>query len=170
MCFGMAPPVALQTQSAHVAEIAFAATHGHGNDMVGIPQRFAALQAPGSGGFQASDATQSTEVSVFGDAISAAECANAFITFEDPLTQMGWVAAETPFFDAEGGTKGMTSSRHFKLAPAAEVTAVWAFGEGVFVGPAAFGQSALVAHKNRIAGKFPYRSLHGELGGGRSVG
>src|ERR1700722_8233143 len=91
MRFGMTPPVALQTESAHVAEVAFATAFDHRHDMIGIPQGFAAFQTPDGCGFQASNAAEATEVGVFDDAIGAAECADAFVAFEDAFTQMGGI-------------------------------------------------------------------------------
>jgi hypothetical protein len=38
--------MALEAESAHVAQIAFTATFRHRYNVVGIPKRFAALQAP----------------------------------------------------------------------------------------------------------------------------
>jgi hypothetical protein len=41
---------------------------------------------------------------------------------------MGRIAAQTPLFHAESGTERVTPRRHFQLAPAAQATAVRAFG------------------------------------------
>ena len=118
----------LQTKSAHVAEVAFAAALGHGNDVIGIPKRLATFHTPGRFRLQARDAAKAADVRVFGDAIDAADSTNPFVAFEDAFAQMRRIAAQAPLFNAVGGTECMTPGRHFELAPAAEATTVGAFG------------------------------------------
>ena len=88
-------------------------------------------------------------MSVFGDAIGAAERTDAFVALENALAQMARVAAETPFFDAKGGTEGLAACWHLELAPPAETTAVGTFGQVLLGGPTA-GHGAFIAHRNRI--------------------
>ena len=132
----MTPPVAFEAEGAHVGEVTFAAALGDRDNVISIPERFAALQAPSGGGFETGDAAETTEVGVFGDAVDAAERANSFIALEDALTQMAGIAAEPPFFHTEGGAERLPPSRHFKLAPTTETAAMGAFGKGGFSGAA----------------------------------
>ena len=119
--------MALEAERAHVAQIAFTAACDDGDDVVGIPQGFAAFQTPRCDGFEARGSTKTADVGIFGNTIRAAFRTDALIAFEDALPQMARIAAETPFFDAESGAEGLTAGRDFELAPTAEATAVWAF-------------------------------------------
>jgi len=118
----------LQTESAHVAEVAFAAACRDRDDVIGIPQRLTPFQTPGGSGLEPGCPAETADVRVFGDAICAAQGANPFVAFEDARAQMSRITAETPFFDAEGGTERVAPGGHFELAPAAQATAVWTFG------------------------------------------
>ena len=120
--------MALQAESAHVAEVAFAAAFDDRDDVVGIPERFAAFESPSGDGFLARATTETANVGVLGHAICSAFGADPFIAFEDAVAQMTGITAKTPFFHAEGGAEGLTASGDFELAPTAEATAVWTFG------------------------------------------
>jgi hypothetical protein len=155
----MAPPagaqsggvdaMALEAESAHVGEIAFAAAFGDGYDVVGIPEGLAAFEAPGGDGLETGGAFETADVGVFGDAICSTQRADAFIAFEDARAQMAWIRAETPFLDTEVGTEGMAAGGHFEAAPTTKAAAIGTFGKVLLGGPAA-GHGAFVAHTNRI--------------------
>lgn len=127
----------LETESAHVAEIAFAAALGDRDDVIGIPQRFAAFQTPGRSGLQPSGAAKTADVRVFGDAVGATQSTNAFVAFENAFAQMSRIATQTPFFNAEGGAEGVAAGWDFELAPTAKTAAVRAFAQNAFIGPTA---------------------------------
>ena len=140
----------LQAESAHVAQVAFAAALSYRHNVIGIPKRFAALQPPGSRRFQARHATQTAQMRVFGNTIHAAQRTDTLVPFENALPQMGRIAAQTPLLHAKSGTERVTPRRHFQLAPAAEATAVRASGQNLSICPATFRQSAFRTHKTRI--------------------
>ena len=77
--------MALETESAHVGEVALATAFDHGDDMVGIPQAFSAAEVPSGGCTAASASAEPAEVDVQCEAIDAAERADAAVTLEDPL-------------------------------------------------------------------------------------
>ena len=137
--------MALEAKSAHVGEVALAAAFGNGDDVVGIPQSFAAAEIPGGEGTGASGTAEAFDVMKLGGAIETADGAEAAIALEDAFAQVAGVGAELPFLDAPLGAEGEAAGRDFELAPAAETAAVGTFGERGAIGTSA-GLGAVCAH------------------------
>ncbi len=134
-----------QAEGTHIGEIAFAAAFGDGQDVIGIPKRLSVFEPPlGSSGY-AGGTTHPFDAAQFGDAINAAEGADAAIALKDPLAQMGGIAAQFPFFDAPIRTERKSSRWNFQVAPTAKRAAIFAGGQLVTIHPAAL-HSALSAH------------------------
>jgi hypothetical protein len=121
---------------------------GDGDDVVGIPEGFAAFESPSGDGLETGGAPKTADVRVFGDAVRAANGADPFIALQHAFAQVTRVAAKLPFFYTEGGTECLPANGHFKLTPAAEITAVGAFGKGGFIGPAS-RHGAFGAHRDK---------------------
>lgn len=155
-----ASAVALEAESAHVGEIAFAATFGYGDDVIGVPEGFSAAEIPSRIGFDSRNASQFFHAAQFGDAIETADSADAAVPLEDALAEMTGVTAQLPLFDAPFGTEGEAPGRNFQIAPAAEATAIGTFGQRGAIDRPAFHDS-LAAHENRIQRK----CLKGDYGG-----
>jgi hypothetical protein len=83
----------LQTESAHVTQVAFAAALCHRHNVIGIPKRLAAFESPGGQRFQPAGPAQAPKVGIFDDAVGTADSANSFISFKYPCAQMTGVRA-----------------------------------------------------------------------------
>jgi hypothetical protein len=142
--------MALQAERAHVRQIALTSAFGHGQNMIGIPQRLAPAETPLTYGSHLGCAAQLLEAAPLGYAIDTANRTYAPVALKDPLAKMAWIAAQPPFLYAPLRTKRQTARRNLQAAPSAETTSVFAFGKSFAVGTPA-GHRALSAHRNRIA-------------------
>jgi hypothetical protein len=129
----------LEAKRADVREVAFAATFGYRNDVVGIPQAFAkaGTDAPFGARTGTGNSAHSFEMMPCGDAIDTADGANTAIALQDFLAEMTGVGAELPFLDAPIRAKREAAFGYFQIAVAAQIAAVLAFGQTIAVSPAA---------------------------------
>jgi hypothetical protein len=108
-----------QTESLHVCEIALPASFHHGNNVIGIPKRLAATEAPITQSLDARCSTEPPDSAELGQAIQAASGTHATIAFKDPFPQMAGITTQLPFFNAPIGAKRPASGRHLEAAPPA---------------------------------------------------
>lgn len=153
--------MALETEGAHVGEIAFTAAFGYGDGVIGVPETFSAANVPGGVGFGSRNTSQFFHAAQLGDTIETADGADAAIPLEDALAQVTGVGAQLPLFDAPFGTEGEAPARNFEIAPAAEAAPIGTFGQrGAIDWPtlhdasrSPIAHNALSAHENRIQRK-----------------
>ena len=67
------------------------------------------------------------------DAIKSTLPTDAFVAFEEPLSQVPGIASDFPFFGAPIGTEGKSAWRYFQVAPAAQTSAVLSFRQDAAV-------------------------------------
>ncbi len=142
--------VALETESTHVGEIAFAAALGDRQDVIGVPEGFAAAHRPFGGGPRASRTSEALDSVKLGDAVEMANGADTAIASENTFAKVAGVTAQLPFFDAPIGTEGQPSRRDLKTAPTAEATAVFACSQGLPIDAATTRHCAFSRHAHRI--------------------
>lgn len=140
-------PVAMQTEGAEVVEVAFAAAFDDGDDVVGIPEAFAAApaDAPVLEKELAARAPRGAKPAEGGEGIGAADGADAAVAQEDLVAEIAWLGAKLPLVHAVAGAEGEAAAGNFERAPAAEAAAVGAAGDGFAVDPAS-GHGAYGAH------------------------
>jgi hypothetical protein len=85
--------VALQTERAHVGQIAFSAAFSDWSDVIGVPQAFSSSQSPFSHCFGASASAQALYVLELCDAVDAANGADAAVAFENALPHIAGIGA-----------------------------------------------------------------------------
>lgn len=92
-----------QAEGADVVEVALASAFDYGNDVVGIPQRFARAGAktPVHQERCAMGTAGIAELSSSGDGIGFTDSADAAITIEDFFTEIGGLGAQFPLVDAK---------------------------------------------------------------------
>lgn len=131
--------MALQAQGADVLEVAFTPAFHHGNNVIGIPKRHSGTgaEAPVEQSLQPCCAAQAFQLPPGEQAIDTATGADAAIALQYFFAKVAGVAAQTPFFHAPGGTKRRTALGNLQIAPAAEIAAIGALGEGLPIGPTA---------------------------------
>jgi|SRR5579884_1627926 len=119
--------MALETQCTHIGQIALAAAFDHWCDVIGIPESFAAAHSPLRDSFGASRTAQTIDVPELGNAIEAAERADAAIAFKDLIAQIARICSKPPFVHAPFGAERQPARGHFQIAPAAETSPVGTF-------------------------------------------
>jgi hypothetical protein len=94
--------VTLETQRAHVRQIALSAAFRYRHDVIGIPQAFPAFlrQSPVFQEFSTRREIETAHILSCLDRIDAALRANAGVAPENLLAQIAGVGAEPPFVDA----------------------------------------------------------------------
>jgi len=92
--------------------------------MVGIPDRFAAPDLPVCQGTLARSTSHLAYPGELSDAVQAARRADAFVTFENSLTEMAGIRTEPPFFHAPVGAERPPARWDFKVAPPADASSV----------------------------------------------
>jgi hypothetical protein len=85
--------MAFEAESAHVGQVALAAAFSHGDDVVGIPESFPAVEIPASERASARGATQALDVVKLRGAIEPADGADAAVAFEHALAEVAGVSA-----------------------------------------------------------------------------
>lgn len=125
--------MAFQTQGAKVGKVAFATTLCHRDDMIGIPDRFAAPDLPFSQSPLARSASQFAQAGELRDAVQSTLCTDAFVTLEYSLSEMAGVGTKPPFFYAPIGAERPPALRHLKIAPAADASSVVPFRDRLAV-------------------------------------
>src|SRR5437667_4398471 len=90
------------------------------------------------------------QVEISHAAIHAANGANTFVAGQYLLSQITGICAQPPFMDAPIRTEGEAAHRNFKIAPAAQTTAVRAFLKGGSIGKPA-GHGARSAQETFLA-------------------
>lgn len=121
--------VTLQAKRAHIGEVALASALPYRNDMVGIPQAFAAAETPLRYGANARCPAQAPDTRKLRQAVEPAHSADAPIAFKHALAQMSGIAAQFPFLNAPIGAKRLASLRNLQPAPAAKAAPIIAFRE-----------------------------------------
>ena len=120
--------MAQQAECAQVVQITLAAAFGHGEDVVGVPERAARRDGTHSIHAQtlfASRAPGTFERGEDGKGIGITDRAPAFIAREDLVAQVPGVRAQAPLMNAEVGTEGSAPlCEDLQIAPTAERKAV----------------------------------------------
>jgi hypothetical protein len=144
--FGGEAAMALQAQSAHVREVAFAATFAHRNNVIGIPKRLSAAHLPAFAGLEARRSSKASDAVPLGDTIDPAGGADASIAFKNSFPKMSRIAAQSPFLNTEIGAECEASGWNLQIAPAAEASAIRPFRQGFALGSSA-GHGSLFTHR-----------------------
>ena len=129
----------LEAERADIRKVALAAAFGYRHDVVGVPQAFAkaGTDAPFGARPGTGNTAHSFEMAPGGNAIDAADGANAAIAREDFLPEMAGVGPELPFLHAPIRAKREAALGDFQIAIAAQIAAIVAFGQTIAIGPAA---------------------------------
>lgn len=143
---GRADPVAFQAEGSKVRKIAFTAAFSHGDDVICIPNRFAASKLPILQCAASGSASQFAQAGELGDTIHSTDGADASVALQYSLAKMARIRAEPPLLHAPVGTERPTSLWHFQVAPTADTPAVFTFGNRV-AAYAAPRHCALGAHR-----------------------
>jgi hypothetical protein len=151
--------MALQAQSADVLEVAFTSALHYGNNVIGIPKRLSGTgaEAPVEQSLQPCGAAQAFQLPPGEQAIDAATGTDAAIALQYFFAKVARVAAQTPFFHAPSRTKRRTALGNLQIAPAAEIAAIRAFGEGLPIGPTA-GHGSFCTHSCAVVMILAFKS------------
>ena len=109
--------VALEAESAHVREAAFATAFGDGEDVVGVPQ--VAAEAPVFFELAAGCVIELAFVFAQGFGVEAARGAHALVAGEDLLAQIAGVGAQLPLVNAGVAAKCEAAGWDFAATAAA---------------------------------------------------
>src|SRR5580692_386775 len=131
--------MALQAQSADILEVAFTPAFHHRNNVIGVPKRHSGTgaEAPVEQSLQPCGAAQAFQLPPREQAIHTATGADASIALQYFFAKVARVAAQPPFFHAPSRTKRRPALGNLQIAPAAEIAAIEALGEGLPIGPTA---------------------------------
>lgn len=127
-----------KAEGANVGEVALAAAFDDGDDVVGVPERFAraGAETPVREERRSRSAAREAKCAGGGDGVGTAVGADAAVAFEYLLAQVGGLGAQLPLVNAELGAEGEAAFGNFERAPAAEAPAIWAARDGFAVDPA----------------------------------
>ena len=131
--------MAAQAKGADIFEIALASAFDYGNNVIRIPKALArpATQAPVRKERGAICAARIAEPACFGDSVDITAGAYTAIAMEHLLSKISRLRAQLPLMHTEIRTKGVTSARNLKRAPATQTAAVGATWNCLAINPAA---------------------------------
>jgi hypothetical protein len=159
--------MALQTQGSDVLEVAFPSALYHGNNVISVPERLSRTHAPLDRSFQPCRASQTLQVPFCMQTIDTASGAHTAIAFQNFFTNIAWVAAQAPFFDAPRRTKCLPALGNLQIAPTAQAAAIGTLGERLPIGPTA-GHLPICSHEMLVTSKNSKKGTGSRWGASKS--
>lgn len=147
-----------QAESPEIVEVALAATLGHRQNVIGVPEGTSCSDAANSPHFErlfACSAAAPSQRTVGSDGVHFAECASTAIACKDLIAQISGIGAQPPLMHTVvRAERAAARGENLQLAPAAQRPAVWSECKRMSPGRAGFGQGSRgTPHFSRLAGR-----------------